>query len=83
MRTVTVEELEALRDRAWQLEKDAVAIAALHLSYDADNALDIAIDNMRDAARFFRLAASWQHEAIVSARTNAEADKADAKRKDV
>lgn len=81
MRTVTVEEMAALADEAYALWKKIDKLPLC--SYDVDTWIDGASECADQVSSKLRKAFDTMTAEIASARTDAEADKADAKRKDV
>lgn len=81
MRTVTVEELEALADEAHALWKKLIKLPIQ--SYNVETWIESATEYADETAHHLRKAFNTMTDEIASARSDAEADKADAKRKDV
>lgn len=81
-RVVTVEELEALADESYALWKK-IDNLPINLPYDVDACVEDAAGVADQVSGMMRRAVICMQRSIASARTDAEADKADAKRKDV
>lgn len=82
MRTVTVEELEALRDETYALWEKLDNFPDV-ADYDANTYLEEATDKINEASAILGRAYRSLSLRLASARADAEADKADAERKDV